>query len=144
MIHNIWIFFKNIRKSQYEIEEIPKSGIEIYRLKSDERLAMPLKPFIVYNWRQDFASIMFDTNGINSESITLIFEKDQIQDKQIFGISFPKDQSYLAIRIYNALLRNEKIFVINDNQEKEILPTETQREDFRITVFDFLRLVEMR
>ena len=77
------IFFKNIRKSYYEIEEIPESGIEMYRLKSDKELSTPLKPFIVYNWRQDFASIMFETQGINSESITLIFEKNEKQHKQI-------------------------------------------------------------
>ena len=57
-------FFKNVRKSYYEVEERKDQGIDLYRLKGrNQKAEYPLFEFsIVHNWRNDNAFIMLTPN----------------------------------------------------------------------------------
>lgn len=141
------IYFKNIRRSYYDLEEIPDAAIEIFRLSDYQKVTSPfIKPIITFNWRNDFAAIMLEQSPelLEEQSITIIFENGEEQDKALINFDNVRTQSTIAVRIYNAILKNDQIYLLLNKQKQPLFTTSEEIEYFRITVFDFLRLVEIR
>jgi len=59
------LFFKNVRKSYYDLEELPEAQLEVYRFK--KRSTSEEKPLLnialVNNWRYDEAYILLEPNS---------------------------------------------------------------------------------
>jgi len=133
------LFFKNVRQSDYVLEENKKAGMNTYHCTDLADGNLQLEPFIIINWRNDQAFIFFETKS--TELIDFIIADEHYS----FDPSFQKNHAELAIHIYNAILSNQQVyFIAANNQQKEFFQTADQKNIYRKVIFDFLRLVELR
>ncbi|XOV92595.1 MAG: hypothetical protein ACFHWX_20610 [Bacteroidota bacterium] len=141
------IFFKNIRRSYYEVEENPEAAIELYTLSGYNEIKQPkLKPTIAYNWRNDFVAIMLSIseNLKDQEALLIIFENETEERKLLYNESDVKTQTSVAIQLYNGILSSDEIFLVVNRQKLRLFSNSEEKDLFRVTVFDFLRFVEIR
>lgn len=133
------MFFKNLRQSAYEVENRDEVGIKVCKHRKLKNLNCMLKPSLVFNWRIDKAFIIFDS-----------LQHDQyhfkIGTREIdFDPSNQKNHAILALKIYNAIILNESIEVDTAQSNYHSFFYDAEAKDiFRITVYDFLRMVEIR
>tara|TARA_Y100001949_G_C15971538_1_gene324111 strand:+ start:182 stop:688 length:507 start_codon:yes stop_codon:yes gene_type:complete len=130
------LYFKNVRQSDYQLEEKPEAGMNVFRLEG-LTLAAILKPAIIINWRNDMAFFYFEQL---SESEELILEISLDGQKKGFDLSNQQNHAELARQLYNAILENKKI----DTPNESVFETAEDRETFRRMYFDYLRLVDIR
>ena len=141
------IYFRNMRRSYYEMEERKEAAIELYTLSDYEAFeAAMLKPTIAYNWRNDFVAVMLDASDKlkDEDNLVVIFESAEGQQKMILNESDIKSQTTVALRLYNGILDNNEIFLVLNRQKVPLFKNNEEKQLFRITIFDFLRFVEMR
>ncbi len=141
------LYFKNMRRSYYETEERQEAAIELYTLSDYSEIQTPLmKPVIAYNWRNDFVSIMLSIPDDldNDPTIALIFEEAGEQQKMILNDADIRTQTTVAVKIYNGILSNHEIFLVVNDQRYPLFDSKDEMDMFRITVFDYLRFVEIR
>jgi len=143
------LFFKNIRELYYEKEVMEEAKLDIYRLKSrsvsEEQPVLNLA--IVMNWRLDEAYLLIEPNSFLSDldRFEIIWkdpggESDQI----VYEMGNKTTQLEFAGFLYNGILNKRTFqFKVNKNTS-DLLKDSTQRESFRITFFDYLRLVGAR
>lgn len=141
------LFFKNMRQTYYDIEQKKDAGIEIYKLQdrlSDSTQAL-IDLSIVFNWRVDKAFIYIEPNSFftDSSNFTIIWQDTVTQTQGEFQF-FKGDREshfHFSSEIYNSILDEKKLFYKKENKLIPILDTEVERDVFRVTMFDFLRLV---
>lgn len=142
------LFFKNVRRSYYDLEERRDAGIELYTLSEYEDVQNPtLLPTIAYNWRNDFVSIMLAIEKPSEDDvpITLLFgEEGPDQDKMLFDNQNIRTQTSAAVNIYNQIISKKDIYLVVGSDKKPLFQNADEQDMFRITVFDYLRFVEIR
>lgn len=134
------LFFKNVRKSYYFIEEMKTAGLEVYILKSSPRGL--LQPVIVLNWRADQAFIMLQPADTLDEELKIIIRGESI-DSLFFDGRDRGHHAQVALTIYNAILDKRKLSLMHKKNEYPLFTSRKEEEAFRITAFDFLRLTEV-
>lgn len=128
------LYFKNVRQSNYNLELVENAGIEIYTLKGiDESM---LYPRIIHNWRLDQA---FLDLVINDTTYTALYLKESEKRRPLKDQNFKKETS-LALEIYNAILKNQTIYLNSSFSDTLVF----NRELFRVTCFDYLRITDNR
>lgn len=139
------LFFKNVRRSYYEVEAMEEAKLEIYRLKSrvKESQSPLLNLSIVNNWRYDEAYILLEPNEA-AGSITDLQVQWESQDGSS-GTIIPeggnkKSQLDFAAKIYEHIQDGDSLFLLKGNEKLELLKETKEREAFRITMFDYFRL----
>jgi hypothetical protein len=136
------LFFKNVRQSDYNVEELPDAKMNIYRHKGfTDSSFFSVK--IAYNWQQDAAYTMFALNQ-DIETFTLIINYPAGSENIEFENGPVLEQIKLNTHIYNALLQNATFQIQTNDSLIPILTNQDEREAFRISMFDFYRLVEIR
>ncbi len=140
------LYFKNVRRSYYDVTELETAKLETYRFK--KRVQDDLEPIInlaiVNNWRFDEAYVLLEPNGKfiggmddiqvrwydNSEELTAKFENTN-------------KESHLAFAdiIYNNVISEKEMEVWNGNEWLKFLTTSKAKEAFRISMYDYYRLV---
>lgn len=135
------LFFRNVRKSYYDVQEMPGTGLEIYTL-----IGAPdglLRPRIILNWRTDHAFLMLELPDSLPDQLTLVRIGNE-EDSLVFEGATQLESAKAALWIYNAILdQSEVLYRLND-QELPLFPSANEQEAFRITTFDFLRLTDVR
>jgi hypothetical protein len=137
------LFFKNVRVLYYDLEENKDAKLNIYRKKDRERndSIIHINLALTHNWQTDQAFLILEEsselNKIDKWTVTwknstgnsgsMIYNRGRIDEQTLF-----------AVNLYNLLLDDYDIAI----NGKPILTSKEQREAFRITVFDFLRLTE--
>ena len=138
------LFFKNIRRSEYEVVENAQAGIDTYVLNDLEThysgSSPTLLPKLVINWRQDMAYVMLSSQPLNAIDTLIIGQENTV----VFNESNIKDHAFTALKIYNAILESQPIEVLSKGSRKPLFESLDYQNDFRIVVFDYLRLVEIR
>ena len=143
------LFFKNVRQLYYDKEVMKEEKLDIYRLKS--RSIVEDQPVInlaiIINWRFDEAYLLIEPNQFltDQEVFQIIWTDDQGESNQmVYEMGNKTSQHKFAAILYNGIL-SQQSFQIKMNQDTfTLLKDATQRESFRITCFDFLRLVGAR
>jgi len=141
------LFFKNLRSPYYEpIENNDESTLSFIirdRYRGSERIVC--QSFINLHRYEDRASITLQLNrNIEADTEGLIIWNSSSsgdQGKIPFNLN-DKDHSRPAFAIYNHLLSGDKLFLNIGDINIEILSTCEDQESFRITLIDFLRLIE--
>ncbi len=136
------LFFKNVRQSDYLLEELPEAKMNVFTHKgfSDSSLFF-IK--IVHNWQQDAAYTMFAMNQ-DIEAFTLIIGDSSNSESIEYENGPVMEQVKLNTHIYNALLDNASFQIKTNDALIPILTGQEEREAFRVSMFDFYRLVEIR
>lgn len=141
------LFFKNIRQSYYDKEEMKDAKLDVYKIKDRKESAL-LQPVIVINWRYDEAYLLLEPNTQLQEldSVKINWEDTVINNKgfYVFTQGNKEDQFRLATQIYNSLQDQHQLYILGeDNQKQPFFQKPTDREAFRKTMFDYFRLVDL-
>lgn len=136
------LFFKNVRKSAYEEEEMKAAGINLYH--SPQLHEMPMSPQLVINWRTDQAFVLFkeSTEGAAVE-IWISPTRGETQHFT-FDPSSHQNHAMLGAYIYNAVLNDDSVTVRYADTTVPFFGKGTEKEAFRRLFFDYLRLTEQR
>lgn len=138
------LFFRNIRKSYYHQEALTGTGMEIYTVK-DLTENFFFTPKLVLDWRDDEASLLLDLHdSIEEDQNELLFVSDRQEETFLYEGHTRMQQTELALRLYNAILKNEQVYWLRDSNRVPLFQNEADRECFRKLVFDFLRLTDVR
>lgn len=140
------LFFKNVRKNYYDLEELPEAKLEVYRFK--KRLLSEEKPLLdialVNNWRYDEAYILIEPNAAAGvlNDLYLRWTNDQTQEQGELRFEGGNKKAHLlfAGKVYDLLLRNCRLELNKQEQWLPILTDQKEKEAFRITMFDYYRL----
>lgn len=143
------IFFKNVRQSYYDKQEIAAAGMDVFRM-SDRNLEAdyPLIHLaIAYNWRNDQAFLMVEPNAniTNPEEFELWSIKPTSQDTTVipYTMGNMKDQVTFAHRIFQALSAESQLYFYDGQVAQPIFDKFEDREVLRKTVLDYYKLINL-
>jgi len=140
------LFFKNMRRSYYDVEIMEEAKLEVYRLKDrvKDSPSPVLNLSIVNNWRYDEAYILLEPNQAigTIEQLKLEWKNTEGTSGQLnFEGGSKTDLLAFATKIYEQVQNGSAFFLTVGNKKLEILNDSKSREAFRITMFDYMRLV---
>jgi predicted nucleotidyltransferase len=146
---NTVIFFKNLRQSYYDKQENTQARIDIYRSK--KRILKETSPVInlaiAHHWRNDKAYIMIEPNELLGNEVLLeIIWKDTIQQntgKYIFDFGDMEQHYRFATSLYQSIQDKHELQVKLKGEIVPLMPLEEEKEIFRKTMLDYLRLVNV-
>lgn len=139
------LFFKNTRQIYYDREEIGRDHLEVYRKKdrNADSSIYSLNLLIGNNWMYDEAYIRFETASqvMLPAGVTIKWQEGEANGLYRLESNSKESHFALATQLYQAVLKKQSLFVVQDHQETPVLHTQAQRETFRVTMIDFYRLV---
>ncbi len=141
------LFFKNLRQTYYDKEEMAAAKLDVYRLKKrntgDERPVINLA--IVNNWRYDEAYLLLEPNSLlqlNELSVNWTSEKTGEQGTINFENGNKRSIVRFADQLYDLIQQESRLTVMIDGKSVDILNNSEDSEAFRITMVDYYRLVQ--
>ena len=139
------LFFKNVRQSDYLLQENAEAKMNLFQLRDwpDSSLASVK---IVINWYTDNAYLMFTLNPPldPQQGFTLVARSDDEELRTYFQPSNVRLQIEACATVYNHIKQNHKLEIRQGDISLPFLEDAEARAALRITVFDYLRLVELR
>ena len=143
------IFFKNVRQSDYDKQEIAAAGMDVFRM-SDRNLEAnyPLIHLaIAYNWRNDQAFLMVEPNEKihTPEQFELWQVNSSRQDTTaiIYAMGNMKDQVTFAHRLFQAVNAEDELFFYDGKVPVPIFDKYEDREVLRKTILDYYKLIDL-
>lgn len=141
------LFFKNIRQTYYDKEEMEAAKLEIYRLKKRNTLneGAVINLAIVNNWRFDEAYLLLEPNSLlqlDQLSVKWINEKTKTQGVITFENGNKESIVKFADQLYAQIQQESDFSVVVNEKNIDILKSPGDREAFRITMVDYYRLVQ--
>lgn len=145
------LFFKNVRQVYYDLENQENTKLKLYRLKKRIKNAKThpvLNLTLVHNWRYDEAYLLLEPNAFfeNPRQITLHWENPKDKTKGTLQLNAGSKEAMLvfAYQIYQKILLDCKLLVIQADKQTPFLEDKQEREAFRISVADYLRLIQSK
>jgi hypothetical protein len=141
------LYFKNIRQSYYDFEEMEMAKLEIFRLKKREQTEehAVINISIVNNWRYDEAYILLEPNAlIQQDSLKLRWTNKESRESDTISYAQGNKSEILkfADLVYQQI-QNKSSFEIKSNSIwLPFMDATLEREAFRITMFDYYKLVQ--
>jgi hypothetical protein len=143
------LFFKNVRSPYYQLEELPEAGIRIFRHRDGAMAdsSNTLNVALVMNWRMDKAYMLLEPTGQlrDQDTVDIFFTTDSIANGTLHIAMGNTDDYYAgASRLYRLLKTDSQIFYIDSGGVKlPLFASRDHSEAFRLSVYDFYRLVEL-
>ncbi|GAB5524654.1 MAG: hypothetical protein Roseis2KO_25260 [Roseivirga sp.] len=141
------LFFKNLRQTYYDKEEMVAAKLDVYRLKKrnidNQRPVINLA--IVNNWRYDEAYLLLEPNSLlqlNELSVNWTNKKTGEQGTVTFENGNKRSIVRFADQLYELIQQESKLTVIIDGKSVDIINNSKDSEAFRITMVDYYRLVQ--
>lgn len=141
------LYFKNIRQSYYDFEEMEAAKLEIFRFKkrvlADDQPVINLS--IVNNWRYDEAYILLEPNGfIQQDTLRIRWtNEDGLHNGSAEYAKGNKTEIVkFADAIYQQIQNKSKFEIEIEGAWKPIFDNTLAKEAFRITMFDYYKLVQ--
>ncbi len=141
------LFFRNMRQSYYDVEEMKPAKIEVFRIgeRSEDPMAAVIPVKIIHQWANDKAYAMVEANEfLNGMDTLTVVWKDSTQQagEYIFPMASPQPKHFeFASNIYRSIQSGHQMSLKVAGEEKELFSTRESREPFRKTMVDFYRLV---
>lgn len=142
------LFFKNVRRSYYDVEVMEEAKLEIYRLEKrvKESDVPVLNISIVNNWRYDEAYILLEPNSAAGLLTDLLIhwenENGNSGEIRLAGGN-KKNQLDFAAQVYDQIQEGSQFYIAQNGEQLSILSDSKSREAFRITMFDYFRLTSV-
>lgn len=140
------IFFRNVRQTYYEKNEIEAAKIDFFKNKKLLKEEVLIFPQIVHNWREDEAYILleFDEKIAEQEQLNLLWQDSTGNyTAERYPLVDKKVHFKIVSDVYNQLLDENRIFINVSQDTIPLFPNKNAKEAFRITMIDFYRLVDM-
>lgn len=144
------LFFKNIRQSYYNQEELKHAKLNVFRVKtrnvSDSIPVLNLA--IVMNWVKDESYILLEPNAyINdnaSETIEIKWHSGEgVEGEWVLETSNKEGMLKLASNIYHGIINKYRFSLVTQLGEVPLLSKKREIEAFRITMSDYYRLTRL-
>lgn len=145
-----YLFFRNMRQIYYDIENMDKAGMRLYRW--DDRVKEANHPLlnvtIAVNWRYDQAYAIMDENeAFKADTITIYWQDKNLKTSGRYQLSDhnKQDQLLFLTQLYGSLQKDQKLeYASNLHPEKTpFLTTKKEREAIRIPMVDYYRLTHV-
>ena len=144
------LFFKNMRQVRYDQQEMPEAKLNVFRW-GDRPLAADypvINLAIAINWRYDEAYLLVEPNayleGLDSIQVVWQDSVGQQQGEYVWAGGNKESQFTFASQLYRSIQRGHRFFIRNPKgKEEKFLRRYDDREAFRITMFDYYRLVDL-
>ena len=141
------LYFRNMRKTFYDLEEMKQAGINLFRFS--KRMKTNDKPILniclVENWRTDRAYITLEPNELLAEENPIVIHWKDLKTQEEGTYQYKKgnkDEQYrFATELYTSIQKEHQLTVDIKGKETPFLDSQEEKEAFRITMFDFYRLV---
>ncbi len=140
------IFFKNIRQSSYELEELKEAKLKVFRLKARKiNNEIPqIQLAILVNWMKDEAYVLTEPNAFFEDvEIISVDWHDEASDSTGVIIMAQREKTNMlkfSNQIYEAIISGKKLTVTLNGTTFDFLSDPKEREAFRITMADYFRL----
>lgn len=139
------LFFKNVRQSEYDLEENEASGFRIFRHR--ERVQSDTLPLlnlsIVVNVLQDEAYLFLEPSELVAAQESIRVQLNP--SGEILELTTQNRDTYLEFvsSIYEAIQENAEFNVEVNGAWLPVLGDDNEREVFRITTSDYYRLTRI-
>ncbi|TAH19528.1 MAG: hypothetical protein EAZ08_08550 [Cytophagales bacterium] len=141
------LFFKNLRQSYYDKEENTVAKADIYR-KQDRNKAqtMPIINLaIVHHWRNEKAYIMVEPSELLADEVRLEVTWQSPEGKEqgsyFFDFGDMEMHRKFATSLYKSVEAEHVLMVKSGKKWLELMVKEEEKDIFRITMIDYLSLV---
>lgn len=143
------LFFKNVRSPYYDLEDREDVKMLVYRFS--KRYETEDKPVLglalIIHWIKDEAFLLFEPNDYFDTNEPVIIYGKNPETAETTELHYyrgdVKTQFTIAVSLYK-MLQQKYIFELSIGDRRfTLFDNEKEREAFRITVYDFLRLVEL-
>ncbi|GAA5033424.1 hypothetical protein GCM10011506_25700 [Marivirga lumbricoides] len=140
-----YIFFRNIRQSNYDLETLEKADWRIYRHEDrPQNTRYSFNTAIVVNWRINKAYAILEINEkIIKENLTIYWNdaKGNKEGKIILQELQRQQELAFLTEIYNHILQEHQLSWTPDGQNQApLFCNNDHKEAFRISMYDFYRL----
>lgn len=137
------LFFKNVRQSNYDLEENKAAKFNVFRHENRLRDVQPLINLaIVINYLQDEAYLLVEPSEDLRKLDEILIET--ASGSEIVLSDFSKEGMLeFASQVYEHLLKDDQFQVSMKGEQKSILQDPSDREAFRVTVSDYYRLTRI-
>lgn len=142
------LFFRNMRQTYYDMEEMKAAKMEVYRIseRDTSHNAPVINAKIIQHWGQDRAYAMIDPHpfleGIDVLKVSWADTTQNTKGTYTFPINSPQPIHYrFATELYSSIQSGHVLTLEVADQEVSLFPTHKSREPFRKTMVDFYRLV---
>ncbi|WKZ59437.1 MAG: hypothetical protein QY309_16430 [Cyclobacteriaceae bacterium] len=141
------LFFKNVRQLYYDVEDLPEAKWRVYRF-SDRHIKSPaIHPTIVIDWAKEESYLLLESDEqLANESIFQVYEYDpQTGRKYAYQLAERGKENMLefATKLYEGIMAGHAFTVLVNGKEESILLDEEDRENFRIVMADYYRLIRV-
>ena len=137
------LFFRNIRQSDYELEERPQAKMNLFRLKAMQRdtTQQALYPVIIHHWLVDKAYLWLEPAYETSEPITVVIgQSGEKKTFQFDGVS-PQNHLAIALAMFDANLNNQTIWI---GDQEMMLENSSLRKNYQLVLNDYFRLLGLK
>ncbi|WP_375579847.1 hypothetical protein ABWH96_01855 [Marivirga tractuosa] len=140
-----YIFFRNMRQTNYDLEVMEEGGWRIYRYEDREldTTDFYFNISLVVNWRVNRAYPIIEmAKSIEKEGFEVKWEAIESDEsgKFVLGGEKRRDEMLFSSRLYNKMIDEVELFVTYKNKKQALFKTSDQKEAFRVSMYDFYRL----
>jgi len=139
------LFFKNVRQIYYDLEEMEAAKLRIFRHKKrDQSQEKPIINLaIVDNWRYDEAYLLLEPNEqLDRTALTVKWKNSEGSGEISYRQGNKSEQVAFADQLYERIQQGCTFSIQVDDTWSSFLDSEKSREAFRVTMFDYYRLVK--
>jgi hypothetical protein len=141
------LFFKNIRQSDYDLEENEAAKLRVFRHEDrPQNDTIPyLTPAIVMNILRDEAYILIEPSGALSEedAIRVVLQDEPMNDTIELSVMNRENNLEYASKLYEHLQKGGKFSIRNHGDFVPFMTDPKYRESFRVTLSDYYRLTRI-
>ncbi|WP_053406412.1 hypothetical protein [Persicobacter sp. CCB-QB2] len=143
------LFFKNVRRAYYDVEEKPDVNISIYRFEEWEELKEKplLRTAIIHHWVANRAFVFLETDLLLEDKATFEVHYTNCATGETGTIPYKKGNTILqagfATDLYEKVQQSCQLYVELEGKKHPLFGNQEGNEAFRITMVDYYRLVQM-
>lgn len=140
-----YIFFRNIRQSNYNLEILEEADWRIYRHEDRGKdITQSFNTAIVVNWRINKAYAILEINkNVQKEGLKITWTNPDSRDHGEIILKELQRQQELAFlsEIYNHALQEHQLsWSPNGQKQVPLFSNNDHKEAFRVSMYDFYRL----
>lgn len=143
-----YIFFRNMRQTNYDLEVLEESDWRIYRHKDRKKdtSSFYFTVALVVDWRMNRVYPIVEMPiELKNESVRIQWEALEGNAKGEFQLQSMRrdDERKLAAQIYNQAMEEVKMTFISGDIEKPLFANSAEKEAFRVSMYDYFRMTAL-
>jgi hypothetical protein len=140
-----YIFFRNMRQTNYDLKVMEEGGWRIYRHEDRQKDSTDFyfNISLVVNWRVNKVyPIVEMTENIDKENFKVYWEATESNEAGSIAMTGEKrrDEMIFTTKLYNKMTEEVEMYVIYRDKKLPLFPDTDHKEAFRISLYDFYRM----